>query len=110
MSQRLPDAAAELLKTPLTVQQRLELIGELWDSIPDSTDSLPIPGWHREELERRLAAADADLEAAIPWEEVKRRLRGRSCARSYSGLRLKLMSLPLMIGMNSNNPAWETSF
>ena len=75
MSQQLPEAAAELLRTPLSVQQRLELIGELWDSIPDSLDALPIPEWHREELERRLAAADADPEAAIPWEEVKRRLR-----------------------------------
>ncbi len=74
MSQQLPEAAAELLRTPLSVQQRLELIGELWDSIPDSLDALPIPAWHREELERRLAAADADPEAAIPWEEVRRRL------------------------------------
>lgn len=74
MSQEFPEAAAELLRTPLTVGQRMELIGELWDSIPDSLDALPIPAWHREELERRLAAADADPEAAIPWEEVKRRL------------------------------------
>jgi putative addiction module component (TIGR02574 family) len=75
MSQQLPEAAAELLRTPLSVTQRLELIGELWDSIPDSVEALPIPDWHREELERRLAAADADPEAAIPWEEVKRRLQ-----------------------------------
>jgi len=74
MSQQLPDAVTELLKTPLSVEQRLQLIGELWDSIPDSTESLPIPEWHREELEKRLAAADATPEAAIPWEDVKRRL------------------------------------
>ncbi|HMJ25163.1 MAG TPA: addiction module protein, partial [Pyrinomonadaceae bacterium] len=66
MSQQLPDAAAELLKTPLTVEQRLELIGKLWDSIPDSLDELPTPDWHRQELERRLAAADADPDASIP--------------------------------------------
>jgi len=75
VSQQLPEVAAELLRTPLSVQQRLELIGELWDSIPDSLEALPIPAWHREELERRLAAAEADPEAAIPWEEVRRRLR-----------------------------------
>ena len=75
MSQQLPEAAAELLRTPLSVNQRLQLIGELWDSIPDSVEALPIPNWHREELERRLSAADADPEAAIPWEEVKRRLQ-----------------------------------
>jgi putative addiction module component (TIGR02574 family) len=78
MSQQLPEAAAELLKTPLTVEQRLELIGELWDSIPDSLEELPVPEWHRRELERRLAAADADPDAAIPWEEVKTRLSEKS--------------------------------
>ena len=81
MSQQLPEAAAELLRTPLSVEQRLELIGELWDSIPDSLDELPVPDWHREELERRVAAANADPDAAIPWEEVKKRLREDFSAR-----------------------------
>lgn len=54
MSHQLPEAAAELLRTPLSVQQRLELIGELWDSIPDSMDVLPIPEWRREELETAI--------------------------------------------------------
>ena len=75
MSQQLPAAATELLTMPLSVEQRLELISELWDSIPDSLDTLPVPEWHREELDRRLAAADANPDAGIPWEEVKRRLR-----------------------------------
>jgi putative addiction module component (TIGR02574 family) len=57
------------------VSSSVELIGELWDSIPDSVEAMPVPDWHREELERRLAAADAEPEAAIPWEDVKRRLR-----------------------------------
>jgi putative addiction module component (TIGR02574 family) len=74
MSQQLPDAAAELLRTPLSVEQRLELIGELWDSIPDSVEELPVPDWHRQELERRLTAADADPDAAIPWDQVQNRL------------------------------------
>lgn len=73
MSQNLPDRALDLLNKPLSVSERLDLIGLLWDSIPD--DELPIPEWHREELERRLAAADANPTAAIPWEDVKKRLR-----------------------------------
>ena len=75
MSQQLPAAATELLTMHLSVERRLELISELWDSIPDSLDTLPVPEWHREELDRRLAAADANPDAAIPWEELKRRLR-----------------------------------
>jgi putative addiction module component (TIGR02574 family) len=59
----------------LSVAERLDLIGVLWDSIPDSLEELPTPEWHREELERRLIAADADPDGAIPWEEVRQRLR-----------------------------------
>jgi putative addiction module component (TIGR02574 family) len=71
MAQSLSDVAIK----QLSVAERLDLISELWDSIPDSLEELPIPDWHREELERRLAAADADPGGAIPWEEVRRRLR-----------------------------------
>jgi putative addiction module component (TIGR02574 family) len=71
MAQSLSDVAIK----QLSVAERLNLISELWDSIPDSLDELPIPDWHREELERRLATADADPDAAIPWEEVRDRLR-----------------------------------
>jgi len=74
MAQELPKAAAELLKTPLSVNQRLDLIGELWDSIPDSIEDFPVPEWHLAELERRLTNADQDPDAGIPWEEVKARL------------------------------------
>ncbi len=73
MAQSLSDVAIN----QLSVAERLDLISVLWDSIPDSVEELPIPEWHREELERRLAAADADPGGAIPWEEVRQRLRGR---------------------------------
>ena len=71
MAQSLSDVAI----SQLSVAERLDLIRALWDSIPDSLEELPIPDWHREELERRLAAADADPGGAIPWEEVRQRLR-----------------------------------
>jgi putative addiction module component (TIGR02574 family) len=61
----------------LTIPQRLDLIGLLWDSIPDSTEALPIPEWHWQELERRIAEADAHPDAAIPWEQIKARLRNK---------------------------------
>ena len=61
----------------LTVQERLELIGLLWDSLPESLEGVPVPRSHREELDRRLEAADANPEAGIPWEQVRERLRKR---------------------------------
>ncbi|MGE3642025.1 MAG: addiction module protein [Pirellulales bacterium] len=59
----------------LSSPEKLEVIGRLWDSIPDSPAELPLPDSHREELERRLEAADADPSAAVPWEAVRERLR-----------------------------------
>jgi putative addiction module component (TIGR02574 family) len=56
----------------LTIPERLDLIGRLWDSIPNTLEALPIPDWHHQELERRLAEADAHPEAAISWEQSKR--------------------------------------
>ena len=61
----------------LSVPERLELIGRIWDTLLSDAD-LPLPDWHVRELEQRLAAADADPDAAIPWETVKARLLRRS--------------------------------
>jgi putative addiction module component (TIGR02574 family) len=58
----------------MSVPERIELIGLIWDSIGTAGANATIPEWHLKELERRLAAADANPEAAIPWEVVKARL------------------------------------
>jgi putative addiction module component (TIGR02574 family) len=60
----------------LSARQRLEIIGLLWDSLPE--DSFTPPDWHLRELERRIAAVDADPGAAEPWEAVPARLSGKS--------------------------------
>jgi putative addiction module component (TIGR02574 family) len=68
-------SSSQLKVDDLTVPQRLEIIAKLWDSIPESPDALPVPEWHREEIERHLAAADQNPEDSIPWENVLHRLR-----------------------------------
>lgn len=57
----------------LSPQERLELIGILWDSLPEDMPFTP-PESHVRELERRIADADADPDGAEPWEAVKARL------------------------------------
>jgi putative addiction module component (TIGR02574 family) len=57
----------------LSPEQRCELIGLIWDSLPEDVPFNP-PDWHLRELERRIAAADADPSAAEPWEAVLARL------------------------------------
>jgi putative addiction module component (TIGR02574 family) len=60
----------------MSPQDRLRLIEEIWDSLSPG-EQREIPQSHRDELDRRIAAADADPAAARPWEEVRARLRGK---------------------------------
>jgi len=57
----------------LTVEQKLDLIGRLWDSIPAEAMP-PLTEAQLRELDRRIAKADANPHLGRPWEEVKARL------------------------------------
>ena len=59
----------------LTVEQKLDLIGRLWDSIPEA-DLPPLTEVQMRELDRRIDDADANPHLGRPWEEVKARLLG----------------------------------
>ena len=51
----------------LSPPERMELIGLIWDSIPEQSDAQP-PEWHTRELDRRISAADKNPELGVPWE------------------------------------------
>lgn len=57
----------------LSAQERLELIGDLWESLDDG--DVPVPVDVRAELDRRHATFDQDRAKAIPWSEVRAKLR-----------------------------------
>jgi putative addiction module component (TIGR02574 family) len=61
----------------LSPQERVELLGLIWDSLPDDPPLTP-PASHIEELEQRIAAAGTDPGAAEPWEDVLARLTMRT--------------------------------
>ena len=71
---RPADYLAQLRK--LSVAERLELVGDLWDSIAEEApdQAFPITADIGAELDRRIAEADARPEAGRPWEEVRARL------------------------------------
>jgi putative addiction module component (TIGR02574 family) len=68
-----PLAALDLDR--LTVEQKLELIGRLWDSIPEA-DLPSLTESQLRELDRRIADADANPHLGRPGEAVKARLLG----------------------------------
>ena len=61
----------------LTVPQRIELAHELWDSIAAEAEALPLTMEQKDELDRRLAALDANPANVVPWEEVRERALAR---------------------------------
>lgn len=81
----MPEQAPGLQITPmsapidfshLTPEERLELIGDLWDSLDAAEPALLTPEVAAE-LDRRLVEAERDPEAGRPWEEIQKDLRKR---------------------------------
>ena len=55
--------------------QRLQLVEDIWDSLAQSEQSVPVPDWHKQELDRRLA--DPREDATLSWDDVQQRLKPR---------------------------------
>ena len=61
----------------LSVEDRLALAQQLWDSIAEEVERLPLTQAQRQEVDRRLAAHRANPQTAIPWEQVEAEARAR---------------------------------
>jgi putative addiction module component (TIGR02574 family) len=60
----------------LTPEERIELIGRLWDSLePD--EAAPMSSALEAELIQRVAESDADPDGGEDWESIKQELRSR---------------------------------
>jgi putative addiction module component (TIGR02574 family) len=58
----------------LSVAERIQLVQDLWDSIAEEPDALPLTDAQREELDRRLSDAEQNPGSGRAWAEVKERL------------------------------------
>ena len=61
----------EILRLP--PDERLRLVEDIWDSLAEESARVPVPDWHRAELDRRLN--DREEQATISWTQVRERLR-----------------------------------
>ena len=62
----------------LSVRDRLDLIEQIWDSLPDQVEPQDVPDWHVAELAQRRARAAESPGVGQPWREVLERLEGGS--------------------------------
>ena len=59
----------------LSIEERIQLVGEIWDSIADEEGLFELTEAQREEIERRLISYREGRERGIPWEVVKNRIQ-----------------------------------
>ncbi len=62
---------ADILR--LSVSERIQLVQDIWDSIAEVPDSLPLTEEQKAELDRRLDAYHRDPNAGSPWSVVRQR-------------------------------------
>jgi len=54
----------------LSIQEKVQLVEQLWDDIYQSSEPFPLQPWHREETLKRAAQLDAEPGIAITREEL----------------------------------------
>jgi putative addiction module component (TIGR02574 family) len=57
----------------LSTQERLDLIGEIWESLDEA--DVPVPADVRAVLDRRNAGFPEERKRAVPWANVRAKLR-----------------------------------
>lgn len=61
----------------LPIAERMQLLEDLWDSIVDSPETLPLTDGQKAELDRRLAAWRERPSEGASWPDVWARIQNR---------------------------------
>jgi putative addiction module component (TIGR02574 family) len=61
----------------LSIAERIELIGDLWDSMAEVPEAITLTEAQKTELDRRLDAYRQDPTAGAPWPVVRDRIAKR---------------------------------
>ena len=59
----------------LSVPERIQLVEDIWDSIAEVPEELPLTAAQQAELDRRLDAYHSNPEEGAPWEYVREAIR-----------------------------------
>jgi putative addiction module component (TIGR02574 family) len=62
----------EIRQLPIPI--RVQLADQIWDSVIEDEASFELTNAQKAELDRRLAAQEANPDLGSTWEEVKKRL------------------------------------
>ncbi|MCH8328716.1 MAG: addiction module protein [Candidatus Marinimicrobia bacterium] len=58
----------------LPIKERIQLVGDIWDSIAQDAGQLPLTHSQRDELDQRLERYKVDPLPGSSWTEVRKRI------------------------------------
>ena len=58
----------------MSVSEKLLAIETIWDSLCKSPESVPVPEWHKKELENRTKRLESGEAKFLEWEDVRTQL------------------------------------
>ena len=61
----------------LPVEERLQLVEDIWDSIAATPEAVPVPDWHKRVLDERERQIEAGKATFSDWETAKERIAKR---------------------------------
>jgi putative addiction module component (TIGR02574 family) len=73
----------------LSAEERIQLADELWDSLSDRPEEIPLTPVQEVELDRRLKAFQLDRDPGEPWREALAKIgKGELSGRCSIAVRL----------------------
>ncbi|MFN0243962.1 MAG: addiction module protein [Planctomycetota bacterium] len=60
----------------LSIPERIQLVEDIWDSIAEASELLPVTDAQRKDLDRRREEYRKNLTDTRTWSEVRERLEG----------------------------------
>jgi putative addiction module component (TIGR02574 family) len=64
---------SEILRLPL--EERIDVVQEIWDSVAADTEAVPLTPEQAEELDRRLAEHEQNPDDVVEWSVAEKRIR-----------------------------------
>ena len=62
----------------LSIPERIQVVGDIWDSIAEVPDAVPLTEGQKKELDRRLDAYHQNPDSGSPWRVVRERIVNRA--------------------------------
>lgn len=60
-----------------SVDEQIDYVQTLWDQIAARPETVPVPRWHQDVLDQRLADLARDPDEGIPWDAFRAELQSK---------------------------------